>query len=271
MSGASWTVHSNSTRGLAAPLPADHSDVRPTDSSDIVLLRKLAGRMSSAAPLREVLASVVEFVTSVVKCDSCIIYVLEDTDLVLRASKTPRPEVVDRLKLKVGQGITGWVAEHREPVVVSRGAYNDPRFKFFNELPEDRFEAFLSVPLVSGGRLVGVINLQNRLEYSYSAREVSLIATLGFLVGAEVERARLESENLQLSDQLEARKIKERAKGILQRDLQVSEEEAYLMLQRESRSRRKSMKEIAAAVILSDELRRRREPSPAPSSNNHTS
>jgi len=214
--------------------------------------------MSAAAPLREVLASVVEFVTSVVNCDSCMIYLLEDGDLVLRASKTPRPEAVDRLRMKLGQGITGWVAEHREPVVVSKGAYHDPRFKVFNELPEDRFEAFLSVPLVTGGRLVGVINVQNRAEHFYSAREIGLIATLGFLLGAEVERARLESENLNLSDKLESRKIVERAKGILQRDLGLSEEEAYLTLQRESRSRRKSMKDVASALILSDELKRGR-------------
>src|SRR3984957_165577 len=183
--------------------------------SDIHLLNRVARRMSGAAPLPEVLKDVVEFVATVVKCDSCMVYVLEGETLVLRASKNPHQEVVDRLKMKVGQGITGWVAEHREPVVVSRGAYNDSRFRLFNELPEDHFEAFLSVPLVSGGRLVGVINVQNRNEHLYSRREISLIVTLGFLVGAEVERARLEGENLQLVGQLQTRKILERAKGIL--------------------------------------------------------
>jgi len=226
--------------------------------SDIALLRKIAERISSAASLREVLADVVEFVSSLVACDSCVVYVRENDDLVLRGSKNPHTEIIDRLKLKVGEGITGWVAEHREPVVIGQGAYNDPRFKLFSELPEDRFEAFLSVPLVSGGHLVGVINLQNRARHVYSASELGLVTMLGFLVGAEVERARLESENLCLSDRLEARKIVERAKGILQRDLRLSEEEAYLTLRRESRTRRKSMKEIASAVILSDDLRRAR-------------
>jgi uroporphyrinogen-III synthase len=256
MSGATWTVHSALIRGVTPTLPADPSSAR--DAADIVLLSKVAGRISSATPLREALASVVEFATSVVKCDSCMIYVLEGGNLVLHASRTPRPEAVDRLRMRVSEGITGWVAQHREPVVVSKGAYNDPHFKLFNELPEDRFEAFLSVPLISGGRLVGVINLQNRAEHFYSAREVGLIATLGFLVGAEVERARLESENVQLSDQLESRKIMERAKGILQRELKLGEQEAYLTLQRESRSRRKSIKEVASAVILVDELKRGR-------------
>jgi FixJ family two-component response regulator len=220
------------------------------------LLNKVARRMSAAAPLQEVLAEVIEFVTFIVECDSCFVYVLENEDLVLRASKNPHPEFVDRLKLKLGQGITGWVADHREPVAVTRNASQDPRFKLFNELPEDRFEAFLSVPMVSGGRLVGVINLQDRAEHLFSPREISLIAAVGFLVGAEVERARLESENLELSNRLETRKLVERAKGILQRELKISEEEAYRTMQRESQQRRKSMKEIAEAIILNDELKR---------------
>ena len=229
----------------------------PSEGSDVALLNKIAGRIASSAPLDVVLLEVVEFVTSVVKCDSCLVYLLEEGDLMLRASKNPHPELVNRLKLKLGQGITGWVAQHCEPVAVSSNASEDPRFKMFNELPEDRFEAFLSVPIVSGGRLVGVINVQNRAPHQYSPREISLTATVGFMVGAEVDRARLEGENSVLSARLESRKIVERAKGILQREMNISEEDAYRKMQRESQQRRKSMKEIAEAVLMIENLKRR--------------
>jgi signal transduction protein with GAF and PtsI domain len=211
--------------------------------------------MSGAVPLEDLLADVVEFVTSVVKCDSCFIYVLEGEELVLRASKNPHPEAVDRLKLRVGQGITGWVAKHKEPVLIPRDASSDPRFKLFNELPEDRFEAFLSVPLVSRGRLVGVINVQNRDPHRYSEREIGLVATIGFLVGAETEMARLEGRNSELAERLEARTLVERAKGILQSDLGITEREAYQKLQRQSQQMRKSMKDIAEAIVLSHAVR----------------
>jgi uroporphyrinogen-III synthase len=158
--------------------------------------------------------------------------------------------------MRVGQGITGWVAEHRKPVIVTERAYADPRFMLFNELPEDHFQAFLSVPLVSGGELVGVINLQNRMPQLYGNREINLVATIGFLVGAEVERARLESEKSELSDRLERRKLVDRAKGILQRELKLTEEEAYRTIQRESQQRRKSMREIAESIILNEDLKR---------------
>ena len=77
-------------------------------------------------------------------------------------------------------------------------------------------------------------------------------------MGAEIETARLEVENTQLSERLETRKVLDRAKGILQRDLGLTEEEAYLTIQRQSRQRRKTKKEIAEAIILTDELRRGR-------------
>lgn len=113
------------------------------ENSDVDLLHEIGSRMAAADPLHEVLTRVVDFVAAIVKCDSCFVYVLGDEELILRASKNPHPEVVDRLKLRVGQGITGWVAEHREPVAVARNASLDPRFQYFNELPEDRYEAFL--------------------------------------------------------------------------------------------------------------------------------
>jgi len=226
------------------------------ENPEVDLLHEIGSRLAAADPLHEVLDHVVSLICALAKCDSCLIYVLENDELVLRGSKNPHPEILDRLKLRVGQGITGWVAEHRQPVAVPRNASQDPRFKMFTELPEDRYEAILSVPILSRGQVVGVINVQNRLPHNYTRREIQLISTFGFLVGAEVEAARLDTEISQLSQQLEIRKLVERAKGILQREMGLSEEEAYLTLQRQSRQRRKPMKEIAEAIVLSEEVKR---------------
>jgi len=225
------------------------------EDSHVDALHEISTQLAMADGFHEVLTRVVEFAAALVKCDSCLVYVLDGEELVLRASKNPHPKVVDRLKLRVGQGITGWVAEHHQAVAISEKAAQDPRFQFFHELPEDSYEAFLSVPLRSRGRVVGVINLQHRLPHHYSRRQIHLISAIGFLVGAEIELARLEEANSNLSEQLQTRKIVERAKGILQRDLGLSEEQAYLALQRQSRQKRKAMKDIAEAILLSDEVR----------------
>ena len=93
--------------------------------------------------------------------------------------------------MQVGQGIAGWVAEHREPVVIPEKASKDPRFKILTELPEDSYEAILSVPIISRGRVVSVINVQNRDPRVFTAREIKAVSTIGHLVGAAIEMARL--------------------------------------------------------------------------------
>jgi len=149
------------------------------------------------APLQEVLDKLVGFATSLVESDSCFVYVREGDDLVMRASKNPRQEFLNRLKLKVGEGITGWVADHRQTVAIGLNAWKDPRFKVFSNLPEDQFESFLSVPILTRGRAVGVISLQNRKPHEYTAHEITSISTIGAFVGAELEMVRLEVESAQ--------------------------------------------------------------------------
>ncbi len=224
--------------------------------SSFNFLHEISTRLAAADPLHTVLDRIVEFVTTMIPCDSCFIYTLEGEKLLLRASRNPHADIVDSLDLKVGQGITGWVAEHREPVAIASKASEDSRFAPFKNVPEDRFEAMLCTPIVCANRVVGVITLQHRLPYSHSGVETRLIALIGYLVGAEIERARLDTENLQLADRLETRKAIDRAKGLLQRDLGLSESDAYRRMQRESRQRRKTMREIAEAILLSDDIKR---------------
>jgi uroporphyrinogen-III synthase len=224
-------------------------------ATEIGVLHEIGTRCAAGDSLQAVLNRVVHFVASAVACDACFVYVLENSELVLRASKHLQADVINRLPPRLGPGLTGRIADHRQPVAVRCHAFEDPRYLVFNELSEDRYEAFLSVPVLCRGRLVAVINLQHRHPYEHSGAEIQLIATIGFLVGAEIALALLESENRQLSERLETRKIVDRAKGILQRDLGITEEDAYLTIQRHSRQRRRTKREIAEAILLADDLR----------------
>lgn len=226
--------------------------------SALDFLHEIGSRMAASDPLHTVLNRIVDFACSLIQCDSCFVYVLEGDQLVLRASKNPHTDLVDHLGIWLGQGITGWVGWHREPVAIPEKALKDPRFQRFKNLPEDTFEAFLSVPILSRSKLIGVINLQHCKPYYHTEQEVRLLTAAGHLVGTELERARLESENLELSDRLESRKHIEKAKGVLQRDFGLDEDAAYKAMQRESRQRRKSMREIAEAILLNDDLRKTR-------------
>lgn len=220
------------------------------------VLQEISSHIASTDPLHVTLSRIVTLVSLVIPCDSCFLYTLEDDKLILRASRNPHSDELDHLKLSVGEGVTGWVAEHRETVAISERASEDPRFSAFVSLPEDRFEAMLCAPVTCANRVVGVLNLQHRKPYQHSELERRMLSTVGILVGAEIERARLETENSVLTNRLETRKLVDRAKGILQRDLNLSEDDAYRNMQRESRQRRKSMREIAEAILLADSLKR---------------
>jgi len=257
---ASLHVSDDVPRPISPLLARDSASVQAAAPaiSGVDFLHEIGSRMAASDPLHTVLNRIVDFACSLIQCDSCFVYLLEADQLVLRASKNPHSDVVDHLGIWLGQGITGWVGWHREPVAIPEKALKDPRFKLFKNLPEDTFEAFLSVPILCRGKLIGVINLQHRKPYYHTEQEVRLLTAAGYLVGAELERARLESENLELSDRLESRKHIEKAKGVLQRDFGLDEDTAYKAMQRESRQRRKSMREIAEAILLNDDLRKTR-------------
>jgi signal transduction protein with GAF and PtsI domain len=218
-------------------------------------LYKIGSHMAAADTLDEVLSSVVDFATTLVKCDSCLTYVRQGEELVLWVWKHSDRQAVDRSNLPLGRGITAFLAEHRIPIGISSDASESSQCKLLNQSSMTYCESSVSVPLLSRGRLVGIINLRHRQPHAYSMREIKLLSNVGFLVGAEIGIACLESENSELRDHLETRKLVERGKGILQRELGLTEEQAYLLLQRHSREKRKPMKEIAEAVILGHDLK----------------
>jgi uroporphyrinogen-III synthase len=106
-------------------------------------------------PLGEVLQKAVSLVVEFMESDSCLLYLLDGDELVLVASNAPKPDSLGRVRLKLTEGLTGWVARERRMLTISRDAYLDHRFKLFTDLPEDTFEAFLSAPVIVRGRVAG--------------------------------------------------------------------------------------------------------------------
>jgi two-component system, response regulator PdtaR len=235
-------------------------------NSQISLLHRISSIVSSERNLDEMLGEIVGLTVHVTDCDACLVYLLDETsgEIVLRASQVPHAAELGNLRIRMGEGVTGWVAEHKSVVALSENAGTDSRFKRFPTLVEDTYQAFLSVPLVNAGEVIGVLNVHHREPHQHSAEEVSLLSFVGEQMGGALARARLEEENARLQEetlemkrQLETRKLVERAKGILQYKFNLTEEEAYLRMRNESRRLRRPMKDLAEAIILSEELSRK--------------
>ena len=231
--------------------------------TQVSLLHRVSNIVSSERTLDEMLGEIVGLTSHITDCDACLVYLIDVTsgEMVLRASQVPHAEELGNLRLQVGEGITGWVAEHKSVVALSSKAGTDKRFKKFPALVEDSYEAFLSVPLVSSGDVIGVINVHHRERHEHTPDEVALLTFIGEQMGGAITRSSLLLENLRLTQetkevkrQLEERKLVERAKGLLQRKHNLTEEEAYLRLRNESRRLRRPMKDLAEAIILSEEV-----------------
>ncbi|HLJ48385.1 MAG TPA: GAF domain-containing protein [Bryobacteraceae bacterium] len=235
-------------------------------SSQIALLHRISNIVSSELSLDEMLGLIVGLTSQVTACDACLVYLIEHEtgEIVLRASQVPHAEDLGTLRMKMGEGVTGWVAEHKSVVALASNAASDERFKYFQALIEDTYEAFLSVPLVTGGDVVGVINVHHREEHGHTPDEIALLTFVGEQMGVAVSRSLLADQNARLLEeareakrQLEIRKVVERAKGILQHRHNLTEEEAYLRLRNESRRLRRPMKDLAEAIILAEDLSRK--------------
>ena len=230
--------------------------------SQVDLLHQTSKIVSSGLTLDEMLRELIQLAVQVTACDACLIYLAEpDGDVVLRASQLPHTNEIGHIRIKLGEGVTGWVAEHKSAVALASKAAADKRFKKFPALIEDTYEAFRSVPLVSGGDVIGVINVHHKQPRTHTPAEISLMAFMGEQIGGAIANSRLSKENVRLQEetqemkrQLQTRKLVERAKGILQSKYKLSEEAAYLRLRNESRRLRRPMRELAEAIILAEEL-----------------
>jgi signal transduction protein with GAF and PtsI domain len=153
------------------------------------LLQQISRFMARDMNLGVAFEAIVSMVVEFMDCDSCLLYLLDAGELVLCASNNPQPDTLGRVRLKMGEGLTGWVARERRLLSISRESYQDPRFKRFTHLPEDTYEAFLSAPVIARNKVTGVINAQHRDPHFHTGGEMELLTTVGEQVGCLVALA----------------------------------------------------------------------------------
>lgn len=223
-----------------------------TQQKNLEVLQEVIEAASNTFDLKQILSNIVKILAEISKSDSCFIYLITGDEVILKASQNPHQNL--DIRMKVGEGITGWVAETKKSVAISNHAYEDKRFKLFNNLPEDYFEAFLSIPIVFRSKVIGVINIQHKQKHRYPKQEIHFLETLAKQIGGILEVSRLISETNMLKEALETQKLINKAKAILMKSANISEDQAHKLLLKKSMDKRKSLREIAEAVILADEF-----------------
>jgi uroporphyrinogen-III synthase len=177
-------------------------------------------------------------------------------ELTIKAARCSAPEYLNRMPIRIEDSLIGRVVRERKLVIVE-----DVRTEKLYRYPELARKAglssLLSVPLLTSHGVIGTLNIYLKDQRTFTKEETLFAQALAGQAALALENARLISESLEMKRTLEARKIVERAKGILQQRDGLTEEEAYLHLRSESRRMRRPMRNLAEAIILAEELHRK--------------
>ena len=161
---------------------------------ELALLRELIQAASKGPGVEPLAAAAARMITAATASDVCFVHVLDDTDrsLTLAGATPPFDAEVGKIRLPLGQGISGWVASHREPVVISHDKEADPRYMPFESLRGKEFTSMVSVPMETDpGGLVGVLNVHTVERREFSERDVELLLVIGRLIAGALHQARL--------------------------------------------------------------------------------
>jgi signal transduction histidine kinase len=161
---------------------------------ELALLRELIQAASSGPGVEPLAAAAARMITAATGTDVCFVHVLDDTNrsLTLTGATPPFDSEVGKIRLPLGSGISGWVASHREPVVISHDKESDPRYMPFQSLRGRDFTSMVSVPMETDpGGLVGVLNVHTVEPREFTDRDVQLLLVIGRLIAGAMHQARL--------------------------------------------------------------------------------
>src|SRR2546428_2168098 len=181
----------SATRTRAGGVLRTSSDLH----AELEALREIGRALSAAHDVQATLQAISRTTANVMHMDSCSIYLLDKSQqsLTLKASTGLARAAVDHARLELGEGITGYAAQHGEPVAV-RDAARDPRFKYLPETKEQKFKSLAAVPLISQGTIIGAMNVQTTRYHAYTQPEIELFSLIGELAAGALERALLHGQ-----------------------------------------------------------------------------
>lgn len=161
---------------------------------EVALLLDIIAATSSGPGVEPMAAAVAQMITAATASDVCFVHVLDDTDqsLTLAGATPPFDEQVGRIRLPLGAGVSGWVAQHREPVVILSNKEEDPRYMPIESLRGSEFTSMASVPMeTEPGGLVGVLNVHTISRRDFTPRDIQLLLVIGRLIAGGLHQARL--------------------------------------------------------------------------------
>lgn len=225
----------------------------------IEALAKIANLITSGLYIEELLRLIVQVTAEVMNSAISSLMLLDSAsqELVVRATQSISERYNKKPNVKLGMGIAGVVAKENKSLCVL-DVRVDERYLNRDIAKKEKLCSLASVPMAVKGRVVGVLNCYTSKKHAFTKHEIDLLQALANQAAIAIENAELAMRARSAEEALTTRKLVERAKELLAQEASILPSEAYRLIQKQSMDSRKTMREIAEAVILTSETKGRR-------------
>jgi GAF domain-containing protein len=222
----------------------------------IAALSKVANLLTSGLYIEELLRLVIQVTAEIMHSKICSLMLLdpEKKELVIRATQSVSDAYNKKPNVKLGEGIAGIIARDNHLLCVL-DVKEDSRYLNREIARKEGLCSLASVPLAVKGRVIGVLNCYTSKRHKFTKPELEVLSALANQAAAAIENAELDLRARSAEEALTSRKFVERAKEILSQEANILPSEAYRLIQKQSMDSRKSMREIAEAIILAKDIK----------------
>lgn len=222
----------------------------------IKALTEISRAITSDRYLDDILKLIVTVTANVMDSKICSLWILDENEKVLkiRATQTMSEEYLKERSLKLGEGVVGYVAQTKKPLVIL-DVLKEPLYKEKDLAKKEGLVSMLSVPLCVKDKVIGVINCYTSYPHEFTEAEQEMLMAVASQAAICIENTELMVKTKVIQEELEVRKLIERAKGVLMKRYGLSEDEAFKRIRKASMDSRKSMREIAEAILLADKMK----------------
>ena len=221
----------------------------------IEALSEISKAISSDQYLDDILKLIVTVTANVMDSKICSLWILDEKEKVLRirATQTMSEEYLKERSLKLGEGIVGYVAQQNKPLAIM-DVLKEPRYKEKELARNESLVSMLSVPLAVKEKVIGVINCYTSYSHEFTETERHVLTMVANQAAVCIVNTELMVKTKVIQEELETRKLVERAKGILMKHNGLNEDEAFKRIRKASMDSRKTMRDIAEAILLTEKM-----------------
>jgi len=220
-------------------------------------LTKISKAIASDIYLEDILRLIVTVTAEIMDSNICSLMLIDEkkNELVIRSTQSISEEYNKKPPLKIGEGVAGKAVKENKPIAI-KDVTKEKEYKHKDIAKKEGLCSLLCVPLAVKGKVIGVINCYTSKPHDFTQTQINILTSVANQAAVAIENAELIVKSKVIQEELEIRKRIERAKGILMSEEGITEEEAYLRIRKYSMDSRKTMREVAEAIILASDMKK---------------